>query len=281
MIDHLFFTGINILLAWSAYIVLLSGSLSFAQGAFMAIGCYIAGVLTVKFGWALEPALVVAAFGTAFIGAAIGYPALRTRGLYLILLTVGVTFVVRVGLEQFEYVGGVLGFGGMLGATVWHVGVAVVIVGAALCVLSVSPWQRVLDAIREDEAVAESLGINAAKVSVACFSAGAGVAAIAGGLYGHYMAFVRPEIFDILISIFVVLYVILGGVNNMWGAVLGAAILTLVPEYVRVLSEWRPTAYGVVIVLLLLFRPMGLLTFRIVTVRLPNSPRETASNQSA
>jgi len=82
------------------------------------------------------------------------------------------------------------------------------------------------------------------------------------------MNFVRPDNFDILVSIYVVLYVILGGVNNMFGPVLGAAIMTLLPEYFRVLAEWRPTIFGLVIVIMLLFRPEGLLSFRVITARL-------------
>jgi branched-chain amino acid transport system permease protein len=142
------------------------------------------------------------------------------------------------------------------------------VIGVGLWCLSVSPLQRVLDAVREDDRVAESLGINTAWVKLAAFSIGAAIAAIGGALYGHFMNFVRPDNFDILVSIYVVLYVILGGVNNMFGPVLGAAIMTLLPEYFRVLAEWRPTIFGLVIVIMLLFRPEGLLSFRVITARL-------------
>jgi branched-chain amino acid transport system permease protein len=81
------------------------------------------------------------------------------------------------------------------------------------------------------------------------------------------MSFVRPESFDILLSVYVVLYVVLGGVNNMWGALLGATVMTLLPEYFRVLAEWRPTVFGLAILLMLLFRPQGLLAFRTLSSR--------------
>lgn len=265
--DQLFFTCVNILLAWSVYVVLLTGNLSFAQGAFMAIGCYGAGLLTVKAGWPLAPAIVAAAIATAAIGALIGYPALRLRGIYLILVTVGITFCVRVLMENLQFIGGVGGFGGMTGADlIWAV-VTVVLVGIALVVLSRSPLQRVLDAVREDDRVAASMGINVTYVRLVAFAVGAAIAAIGGALYGHYLNFVRPDNFDILVSIFVVLYVILGGVNNMWGSVLGAAIMTLLPEYIRELKDWRPVVFGLAIVVLLLFRPDGLLAKRWVTAR--------------
>ncbi|MFM7570267.1 MAG: branched-chain amino acid ABC transporter permease [Betaproteobacteria bacterium] len=271
--DQLFFTGINLILAWSVYVVLLAGNLSFAQGAFMAIGCYASGVLTVKLGLPLVPAALAAAVLSAFLAMLIGWPALRVRGIYLIMVTIGVTFCVRVGLENFKFVGGVQGFGGMMGADLTTVMVAVAVIGAALWGLSISPLQRILDAVREDDRVAESLGINTAWVKLAAFAVGAAIAAVGGALYGHFMNFVRPDNFDILVSIYVVLYVILGGVNNMFGPVLGAAIMTLLPEYFRVLAEWRPTIFGLVIVVMLLFRPEGLLSFRVITAKLSQGTR--------
>ena len=265
--DHLFFAGINVLLAWSVYTVLLTGSLSFAQGAFMAIGCYGAGILTVKFGWPLLPATLVAAVAAALIAAVLGYPALRQRGIYLILVTLGITFCVRVVIENVKYVGGVAGFGGMVGADLNSVLIALDIVGALLVALSYSPLQRVCDAVREDDRVAASLGINVTAVRLMGFSAGAVIAAVAGSLYGHYMNFVRPESFDVLLSIYVVLYVVLGGANNLWGPLLGAAVMTLLPEYFRVLADWRPSVFGLAILVMLLFRPQGLLSFRTLTTR--------------
>lgn len=266
-LDHLFFTGLNVLLAWSVYVALLTGSLSFAQGAFMAMGCYGAGVLTVKFGLPLLPATLLAAVGAATVAAIIGYPALRLRGIYLILVTLGITFCVRVLLENVDYVGGVSGFGGMMGADLQAVLIAVAIVGALLFWLSRSPLQRIFDAVREDDRVAAAMGIRVTQIRLLGFAAGAAIAAVAGSLYGHYMNFVRPENFDVLLSVYVVLYVVLGGVNNLWGPLLGATVMTLLPEYFRVLADWRPTVFGLAILILLLFRPEGLLSFRTRTSR--------------
>lgn len=279
--DHIFFTCVNVLLAWSVYLVLMTGSLSFAQGTFMAIGCYAAGVLTVKFGWHLLPATVAGAMLASVIAAVVGWPALRLRGVYLILVTIGITFCGRILLENIEYVGGVAGFGGMSGTNLPAVLAAVAAVGAALFWLSRSPLQRTFDAVREDDRVAASLGINVPVVRLIGFSGGAFIAAIAGSMYGHYMSFVRPESFDILLSVYVVLYVVLGGVNNMWGALLGAAVMTLLPEYFRVLAEWRPTVFGLAILLMLLFKPQGLLSFRTLSSRWKNAQRPVAGSTGA
>lgn len=267
--DYAFFAGLNVLLAWSVYIILLAGVMSFGNGAFMAVGAYVAGICTVKLGLPFEAGLAVAAVACFGFGVAVGFPALRTRGIYLIMVTIGLAFCVRVAAENIPYIGGVRGLRGMFGTTLWHVGVALAVVGAALWAVSRSPLQRVLDAVREDEDVASALGINIVYVRLVAFAAGAALAGFAGGLYGHYMVFVAPDHFSILISIFVVLYVILGGVNNMWGPVVGAVLMTLIPEFVRDLAEWRTAFFSLLLILLLLVRPDGLLTFRTRTCRRP------------
>jgi len=267
--DYLLFTGLNILLAWSVYVILLSGVMSFGNGAFMAVGAYVAGICTVKFGIPLGPALAIAALSCVAIGILVGFPALRTRGLYLIMVTIGFAFCVRVAAENIAYIGGVRGLRGLYGTTPWHVYGAVAVVGAALWIIARSPLQRILDATREDEDVAAALGINTVYIQLAAFAAGAGLAGFAGALYGHYMAFIAPDHFNILVSINVVLFVIFGGVNNLWGPVLGATVMTLVPEFVRPLAEWRTAFFSLLLLLLLLVRPDGLLAYRRVTARLP------------
>jgi branched-chain amino acid transport system permease protein len=265
--DHLFLCAVNVLLAWSVYAALMAGQLSFASGAFMAIGCYVAGVLTTMHGWWMHPALLAGGAAAAVVGALVGFPALRVRGIYLILVTIGVSISTVVIIENIDYVGGPVGLAGMSGASWKEALAAVAVVGAALWAVSRTPLQRVLDAVREDDRVAASLGIDTVRVKVSAFAASAAIAGYAGGLYGHYFVFVRPDTFNVTLSIFAVLYVILGGVNNLWGALLGAVIMTLLPEYVVAFKEWRPTVFAAVIVILLLFRHEGLLTFRTVTAR--------------
>ncbi|MFT8246046.1 branched-chain amino acid ABC transporter permease [Roseomonas sp. BN140053] len=265
--DYVVLAGLNVVLAWSVYIILMSGSLSFANGAFMAMGAYASSVLTVNFGVPLLAAAAVAGLGTAMFGALVGFPALRTRGIYLILLTTGLAISVQSAVQSMPYLGGIQGFGGMVGTTPWHVVVLVAVVGAGLWLLSRSPAQRVLDAVREDEIVAGALGIRVVYVKLLCFGTGAGIAAVAGAFYAHYIIFISPEQFSIVASVYIVLYAVLGGTNNMWGPALGAVIMTLLPELVRGLQSWRPTAFGLVILLLLLVRPDGLLAFRSLTAR--------------
>ena len=265
--DYIVFVGVNIVLAWSVYVILLAGSLSFANGGFMAIGAYVSGVLTVKFGFPLVIAALISGIAAGLIGVLAGFPALRTRGIYLMLVTVGIAVSVKAVIESIDYVGGIQGFGGMIGTTPWHVVGLVGLVGGGLALLSRSPLQRILDAVREDELSAASLGINPIYVKLTCFGVGAFLAAVAGSFYAHYLIHVSPDQFGIVLSVFIVLYAVLGGTNNMWGPPIGAAIMTLTPEFVRGLEAWRPTAFGVIILCLLLIRPDGLLAFRIATTR--------------
>jgi branched-chain amino acid transport system permease protein len=270
MQDYIVFVGVNIVLAWSVYVILLAGSLSFANGGFMAIGAYASGVLTVKFGMPLIPAALIAGLIAGAVGVLVGFPALRTRGIYLMLVTVGITVSVKAAIESIDYVGGIQGFGGMVGTRPWHVIALVILVGCGLWLLSKSPLQRILDAVREDELSAASLGINTVYVKLVCFGVGGFLAAVAGSFYAHHLIHVTPDQFGIVVSVFIVLYAVLGGTNNMWGPPIGATIMTLIPEVVRGLESWRPTAFGVIILVLLLIRPDGLLAFRDVTTRAKN-----------
>ena len=282
--DLIFFTCINILMAWGVYIALSAGALTFGASAFMAIGCYAAGVLTVKAGLPLIPASLIGAVVAGASGFALGFPALRVRGIYLILTTLGIAMSIQVILENIDYVGGTVGFSGMAGATVWHGVIAVVVVGGLLWWVSRSPLQRVLDAVREDDEVAAALGMNAVFVKLTAFAIGSGIAGFAGGLYGHYITFVRPDTFNVLISTYAVMFVILGGTNNFWGAALGAAIMTILPEQVEFMREWRPTVFAVTIILLLLLRPQGLIARRFATIRLGSAvprPAPTAVEEGA
>ncbi len=269
--DNVVFTGVNIILAWGVYLSLMTGTLSFAMAAFWAIGAYVSGVLTVNFGVPFFPAALAGTAACFVAGLIVGFPALRVRGLYLMLVTTGVTFSVQVGLENIEYVGGVQGIRGLQGTTAGIVAGSVVAIGGAFWILSRTPLQRIFDAAREDESVAASLGINIVFVRVAGFAMGAALAGYAGALYGHYVFFIAPEHFGILQSVFFALFVVLGGVNNLWGPILGAVIITLLPEVAREFGSWfaeiRQLFFFGVLVVLLLFRSQGVLGFRSVSVK--------------
>ena len=269
--DQLILASINVLLAWSVYVVVMSGGLSFASGAFMAVGCYASAVLTTRYGWPIHAAWFTAAILSGIAGALISLPALRVQGIYLVLVTLGVSASTVVLLENIEFLGGSMGIGGMAGTALPDAIAAVAVVGLSLFAISRSSWQRTLDAVREDDRVAGSFGINVTCLKVVAFAFSAAIAGYAGALYGHYVSYVRPDTFNIELSLFIVLYVVLGGTNNLYGPALGAVVMTLLPEYIAFIKEWRSLVFPAILVVLIAVRPEGLLTWRQRTIRLASS----------
>jgi len=252
--------GINTLLAWGAYIVLKTGQLSLGQAGFMAIGGYGAGVLTGEHGFALIPATLIAGAAAAAVGVLLGFPALRLRGLYLALLTIGFGELVVVGLANWDYVGGVSGLPVVGGTSLGLVWGCVAVALVFLVALGRSRLGWAMDAVREDDVAAASLGVNVTYIKLLAFALGGFVTAFAGALYANYQLFIQPGNFDFSQSVLIVLYVVLGGAETFIGPAVGAAVLTWLPELIRDLQEWRLFVYGALLVAVMAVRPQGLIS---------------------
>jgi branched-chain amino acid transport system permease protein len=253
--------GINALFAYSFYIPLLTEQPASGQGAFMAIGAYFSAALTRNFLIPFPIALTAGAFLAGLTGALVGWPALRLRGLYFVILTLGFGEVVRVFFLNSDYFGGSYGFSRIAESTtllnVYLVlGLTIFFVNR----MNRSSLGRALEAIKENGLAAESLGINTTKLKVLMFGAGAAVAGVSGALYAHYALFIDSNNFGFLKSIEPILYTLVGGAGSLWGPLLGAVILTILPEMLRAIQEWRMVFYGLIMILLMTFRPQGLLT---------------------
>lgn len=252
--------GINILLALSVYAILMTDQCSVGNAGFMAIGAYTSAYLTVKMGLPLLPALVIGAAMASLIGLLIGIPALRLKGLYLVIATLGFGEMVRTFFLNFEPTGGASGFRGPMGTTLfliyaWVVGFIVV-----FWLLDRSRLGRSFDAVRDDPEVASTMGLDVIWHKVWAFGFGAFIAGIAGGLYAHYMFYIESGNFSFLLSTMILLYVLLGGMQTFWGAVIGAVIFSILPEVLRFIHEWRLSFYGAVLVAMMIFRPSGIIT---------------------
>jgi len=254
------FTAINCLMGISLYIPMMAGLISLGQGGFMAIGAYVCALLTkgnVPFGLAL----CVGGGAAALAGVIIGTPALRIRGIYVMILTLGFGEIVRVFFATFEPAGGASGMGGIHPLTeLWQV---VLATAAALLLV----WRirhvrfgRAMIAIHEDDVAAEAMGINLPRTKLLSFTLGSLIAGIAGGFYAHQALYIDANQFDFMRSAVTFLYVILGGAGNPFGPVLGATIVTLVPEMLRVVQDWRMTIFGTLLVGMAVWRPDGLLS---------------------
>jgi len=263
-LDLLSALGINILLALSAYSPMATGQLSLGNAGFMAIGAYVSAMLTVYGHLPLFPALVLGGITAGILGILVGFPALRLRGVFLAMATLGFGEIVRNYFMNFlgSLTGAAYGFRG-IGDTpislIWIWGWVIFFL-VFFHFLSRSRLGLSMLATHDDDTVSELLGINIVRLKIGAFGLGAFVAGIAGGLFAHYYLYVEPEFFNVWKSIYMVLFVIMGGMLTFWGGVLGAGFFTLLPELTRVLQDWRGAFFGVVIIALMIARPSGLLT---------------------
>jgi branched-chain amino acid transport system permease protein len=255
-----------------------AGVVSLCHAAFYGVGAYAAALLMLRVGWSFGPAVLGAAALTTLLGVLVALPSLRLRGDYFIIATVALQAIVYRALYNLESVTrGPLGLPGIppprvAGVSVppeslWFVGLATLCalgVTLVLARLGASPFGRVLRAIRDDEAALESLGRSAAAFKLRAFLVGSACAAVAGALLAARLGTLEPGAFTIAESTLVLTALIVGGVGNVAGPVVGAAIVALLPEVLRWLGggaaaagEVRQIVFGLALVYLLRRRPQG------------------------
>jgi branched-chain amino acid transport system permease protein len=263
-------TGVLLLGALSVYIILATGQLSLGNAGFMGIGAYLTSYLTVELGVPVTAALVIAALVSGAIGVVVGFPALRLKGIYLAMATLGFGEMVRSFFLNFSAMGGSGGFHGMKHISVGYIWAWA---GGILLLIMLLEHSRVwleMRAVHDDETAAGLVGLNTTVTKVAAFGAGAAVAAICGGLFAHHHVYIEPGNFGFERSIDFVLAVILGGSTVAPGAVVGALLIVLLPEMLRSLADWRLAAFGALLIIVLLVRRQGILDrslFRFMTLR--------------
>ncbi len=280
--------GINVVLAVSLNLINgFTGQFSIGHAGFMALGAYGSAMfsLHVGAGWAaalvargvpeavaegaaLFLALVAGGLLSAAAGYLVGLPSLRLRGDYLAIVTLGFGEIIRVLLTNVEAVGAARGLPGIPGWTSFFwVGLAVVVVVLVSRNLAHSTHGRALFAIREDEVAAEALGVNTTRYKVIAFVLGAFFAGVAGGLFAHYLSYLNPNSFTFLKSIEVIAMVVLGGMGSISGSVAAAILLTLLPEVLRPVKDYRMVLYSFMLIVLMIVRPQGLLGTRELSLR--------------
>jgi branched-chain amino acid transport system permease protein len=271
--------GVHTLLGLSAYCVLLTGQVSLAQAGFFAIGAYVAGMLTVLAAWPLILALVVSAIAGGAMACAVGFPALRVKGLMLVVATVAFDEAVRLFFFNFDYqvargdirIGphGGEGFRQIRyfpehGWTTLDVALfiwtAVALVMATLWWMDRSRSGAVLRAVGEDEIAAQSSGINITAVKVTAMTIGGVIAGLGGGIFAHYTTHIEHVQFGVVLATFAIAYPILGGLSNVFGTLLAVIFIQgFLLEGLRFLGDWRNLLFGGLIVLAMNLRPRGLL----------------------
>ncbi|MCR4440806.1 MAG: branched-chain amino acid ABC transporter permease [Peptococcaceae bacterium] len=261
---------INIILAVSLNLINgFTGQFSIGHAGFMAIGAYASAILTVKFHQPFFLAILAGAAAAAFIGFLIGLPTLRLKGDYLAIATLGFGEIIKVLFINFEYVGGASGFHGIPHITTWTWSFFL----AVFTVLFIknfinSTHGRACIAIREDEIAAETMGINTTKYKVMAFTIGAFFAGVAGALFAHYFYILQPNNFGFLRSVDYLVMVVLGGLGSITGSILAAVGLTIINAALQSVAELRMVIYSILLIIIMLFRPQGLMGNREISMQL-------------
>ena len=252
--------GTNSLLALSIYLTLSCGMLSIANAAFMGIGAYTSAVLTMSYGVPFPLALTAGMAAPALMAFVIGKPTLRLSGVYLAMATLAFGEVVRIALLNAESItGGALGLNGIAQLTQWwHVALALLITLALLWRLLQSKVGRAFESIKEDETAAGMMGINVASFKMLAFVLGSAISGLAGALNAHLTFFISPAEYGFDRAVDILTMTILGGINSLFGPVVGSFILTLLPEMLRSFKDFRLVVNGVILVLIVLFLPKGI-----------------------
>lgn len=252
--------GINALLALSIWLTLSCGLLALANAAFMGIGAYTASILTMNYGASFPVALAAGVAAPVLVALIIGGPTLRLSGVYLAMATLGFGEVVRVTiLNADSLTGGALGLNGIPQLTQWwHVVLALVATLLILWRLRRSRIGRAFEAIKEDEVAASLMGIAVNAHKMLAFALGAGIAGLAGALNAHLTFFIGPNEYGFDRAVDILTMAILGGTGSLTGPVLGALIVTVLPELLRSFKDFRTMINGAILVLIVLFLPKGL-----------------------
>ena len=252
--------GINALLALSIWLTLSCGLLAMANAAFMGIGAYTAALLTMNAGAPFPIALAGGMAAPAMVALLIGAPTLRLSGVYLAMATLGFGEVVRVLILNAESLtGGALGLNAIPQLTAWwHVALALVAVLLVLWRLRRSRVGRAFEAIKEDDIAASLMGIGVLAHKMLAFVLGAAIAGLAGALNAHLTFFIGPSEFGFDRGVDILTMAILGGTGGLTGPVLGAAIITLLPELLRGFRDYRTMLNGAILVVIVLFLPKGI-----------------------
>jgi len=257
--------GINIIMALSLYLPCSAGQISLAQAGFMAIGAYTSSLLTRDYGVPFYPALVLGGLLAAMTGVLVGFPAIRIKGIYLLLLTLAFGEMVRVFFLNFTPAGGASGMGGMeLKTNLVNVYAIVGVLILFFSRLRGSRMGRALESMSDDEVAAEATGVNIVRAKLVAFGVGAFMAGLGGGLYAHYALYIDSSKFGFLLAVEFFVFVVFGGIEVFWGAIVGSVLLTIIPEAVRFLKDFRMIFFGMTIVILMIVRPQGLLDKQLV-----------------
>lgn len=288
----LVFIAINIILATSLNLINgFTGQFSIGHAGFMAVGAYASAYFSVTYGKGIEAtfafagetvaasvvlliAIVIGALVAALMGLIVGIPSLRLKGDYLAIVTLGFAEIIRIVILNIDAVGGATGFQVPGYANFMWIGIFTVITVVVIHNIVKSDTGRALVSIREDELAAEAMGVNTTRYKVTSFVIGSAFAGISGVLFAHYNKFLSTNDFQFIKSFEIIIMIVIGGMGSITGAILGAIIVTLLPELLRQLpdiqvgattfkfADLRLVIFALILILTMILRPQGILGTR-------------------
>jgi branched-chain amino acid transport system permease protein len=282
----LIYICINVILALSLNLVNgYMGEFSVGHAGFMSAGAYISALITVKLftsataAWVFPLAIIAGGTGAALLGFVVAIPSFRTRGDYLAIVTLAFNMIVKSVLENIDAVGGARGFLGMdkLTTLPWAFFWTLVTVWVIRNFIY-SNYGRGVLSIREDEIAGDLMSVNTRQVKVLAFIVSSFFAGVAGALFAHLLQFINPRMFDIIKSTDILIMVYLGGIGSIAGSILGATAYTILLEILRPLEIWRMVIMPLILILLMIFRPRGIMGLRELTWFVPVLDRINGSS---
>lgn len=251
--------GVQAILALSIYLTLSCGLLSLGNAAFMGIGAYTAALISIQLNWPFPVALLAGSLLPGVVAFMIGIPVLRLSGVYLAIATLGFGEVVRIVLLNIEITGGAMGLNNIPQKTDWwHIVLLLALAIYIVYQLGRSKVGRAFEAIKEDETAAKLMGINTSRYKLLAFVLGAVLAGLAGGLNAHFTLTLSPREFGFNVAVNILTMAVLGGTGSFVGVMLGSTVLTLLPELLRFLKDYRLAFNGLILVVIVIYLPNGL-----------------------
>ncbi|WP_313019308.1 branched-chain amino acid ABC transporter permease [Acetoanaerobium noterae] len=257
----LILAGINLLTVLGLSLLTgFTGLFSFGHAGFMAIGEYMTKMMTVKLGLPFIPALLVGGLSAALISLVIGKFTLNLKGDYFCIATLGFGEAIRLILDNIQYFGGSRGWAGIpLYTTFWNVMIIDVVAIIVMVFIINSRHGRNMKAIREEELASQIVGIDVFRYKMTSLGISALYAGVAGGMLAHYLGYLQPLMFQMVKSTELTIIVIFGGLGSITGSVIGAILLTALPEILRDFYQWRLVIYGLAVIAIMISRPRGLM----------------------
>jgi branched-chain amino acid transport system permease protein len=251
--------GVNAILALSLSVSLQAGQLALAQAAFMGIAAYVSAVLAMNAHWPLLATIAAAMLASTIVAVLLAYPVRRLRGVFLAIATIGFGEIVRVFANNLHLTGGAEGLSGIPNdATTPVIYGALALVALALFLLSRTKFALAVALVREDEYAARGVGVDVGTIRMLSLALGGAIAGLGGALYAHASFFITPTDFGFGRMEQILVWCVVGGVTSPLGAVLGSTLLSILPEAIRFLADYREITNGIILLGVILFAPGGL-----------------------